>query len=63
MKGRYVPFNDGYGIVGFGYVCPECNHESEFTTCEEGCEECEFSEPYVDPDDWYVDQMDKLLNK
>ena len=59
MKGKYIPINDGYGIIGFMYNCPMCNHTTPFTDCEEGCEKCDFSEPYVDPDDWYVEQLNK----
>jgi hypothetical protein len=57
MKGKYIPFNDGFGIVGYGYLCPKCEHETKFTDCEEGCEKCGFSEEYVDPDDWYEKQI------
>lgn len=57
MKGEYLPFNDGWGIVGFSYICPECEYVSQFTDCEEGCQECGFNEPYVDPDDWYEGQL------
>ena len=60
MKGQYIPFNDGFGIVGYGYKCPKCKHETKFTDCEEGCEDCGFNEPYEDPDDWYEEEMNKL---
>ena len=53
MKGNYIPFNDGYGIVGYHYECPECGSVSSFQDCEEGCISCGFNEPYVDPDDWH----------
>jgi len=53
MKGKYIPFNDGHGIVGYGYECPECKHHSLFADCEQGCESCGFKEEYKDPDDWY----------
>ncbi len=33
MKGKYIPFNDGFGIVGYGYLCPKCEHETKFTDC------------------------------
>ena len=56
MKGLYIPFNDGYGIVGYHYKCPECKHETRFTDCEGGCDECGFTEKYVDPDDWYKEK-------
>ncbi len=61
MKGKYIPFNDGYGIVGYGYLCPECNHETKFTDCQEGCKECKFYEPYVDPDEWYEKEFEKAI--
>jgi len=57
MKGLYSPFNDGYGIVGYHYLCPDCRHVSRFTNCEDGCEKCGFAEEYVDPDEWYEEQM------
>lgn len=59
MRGEYVPFNDGHGIVGYHYRCPECGCETPFADCEEGCGECDFSEPYEDPDDWH----DKLIER
>ena len=59
MEGQYAPFNDGYGIVGYGYECPKCKHETQFTTCDDGCEECGFNEPYKDPDEWYNEEMAK----
>jgi len=52
MKGEYIPFNDGNGIVDYHYKCPKCGHITRFSDCEQGCEVCDFSEPYVDPDDW-----------
>ncbi len=52
MKGRYIPFNDGYGIVGYSYECPECGKVSQFTDCDDGCEHCGFTEDYVDPEEW-----------
>ena len=57
MKGRYVPFNDGCGIIGYSYVCPLCNYETRFTDCDEGCEKCGFTEAYVDADDWYDESI------
>lgn len=53
MRGAYIPFNDGCGIVGYGYLCPECGHETLFSDCDDGCESCDFSEPFEDPDEWY----------
>ena len=52
MKGEYLSFNDGYGIVGHHYKCPKCDHVTQFQDCEQGCEECGFSESYEDPDEW-----------
>lgn len=57
MRGSYTPINDGCGIVGYYYVCPECKHETEFINCDSGCEKCGFSEPFVDPDRWYELKM------
>ena len=53
MRGRYAPISDDTGIIGWMYLCPLCDHWTAFTTCEGGCCECGFTEPYVDPDDWY----------
>ena len=63
MEGKYIPFNDGYGIVGFEYECPKCKHITLFVTCDVGCEECGFTEPYVDPDDWYEEQLKPQIQK
>jgi uncharacterized protein (DUF983 family) len=57
MKGQYRPFNDGYGIVGYSYLCPQCGHETMFTNSKNGCEKCGFSEEYVDPDEWYEEHL------
>ena len=57
MRGSYIPFNDGCGIVGYHYVCPECKHVTRFADCEDGCDDCAFSEAYVDPDDWHDAEM------
>lgn len=56
MKGQYIPFNDGYGIVGYHYKCPKCDNVTKFTDCEDGCKKCGYSEPYKDPDDWYEER-------
>lgn len=63
MKGRYIPFSDGFGFVGYSYVCPNCNHETPLVDCEEGCDWCGFTEEYVDPDDWYDKEMNKPIEK
>ena len=57
MEGRYIPFNDGFGIVGYSYECPKCKHITEFTDCEDGCSNCGFTETYKDPDDWYLESL------
>jgi hypothetical protein len=57
MEGQYRPFNDGYGIVGYSYLCPQCDHETMFTKSDDGCEKCGFFEEYVDPGEWYEEQM------
>ena len=62
MKGVYIPFNDGWGIVGYGYECPECEHLTQFTSCEEGCEKCGYSEEYVDPNEWH-DKYAKMFER
>lgn len=54
MLGKYIPFSDDCGIVGYHYECPKCEHITEFTDCEEGCENCKFSEPYTDPDELLI---------
>lgn len=60
MRGSYIPFNDGWGIVGYGYECPECGHITGFTDCETGCERCNYTEDYTDPDDWYDEQIKNI---
>lgn len=51
MKGDYIPIDDDYGTIGYYYQCPECGKRTPFVGCDEGCQYCGFSEPYVDPDD------------
>ena len=63
MKGEYIPVNDGWGIIGWNYKCPECNHITEFTDCEDGCEECGFSEEYVDPHDLFENKNKEVMKK
>jgi hypothetical protein len=58
MKGIYIPFNEDYGIVGFHFKCPKCNHTNEFST-NEGCDKCDFKQEYKDADDWYEQEMNK----
>lgn len=63
MKGKYIPFNDGFGIVGWHYKCPKCSHITTFIVdCSEGCEKCGFEEPAVDPNDWYEKRSRLLPN-
>jgi len=59
MRGSYIPFHDGYGIVGYNYRCPECDYITTLTDCETGCSKCGFSEPYVDPDEWFEEEIKK----
>ncbi len=59
MEGYYIPINDGSGTVGYIYVCPKCKHKTHFTNCEDGCEKCKHSEPYVCGDDWYDEEIKK----
>ena len=58
MEGIYIPFNCEM-TESYHYKCPKCKHETRFTDCEQGCEKCYFTEKYVDPDDWYKEQMNK----
>lgn len=53
MEGKYIPFNDGFGIVGYNYQCPKCSYISTLTVCDDGCDKCGFLEPFEDPDDWF----------
>ena len=60
MEGIYQPFCDDYGIVGWHYKCPKCNHITKFVyepSC--GNVQCNFEEEYVDADDWYNEEMSK----
>jgi hypothetical protein len=50
MIGQYIPFNDGYGIVGYKYLCPRCNYLSNFTHTGY-CPKCKFHEITPDPDE------------
>ena len=59
MKGYYLPFCDEVGMVGYNYICPECDNENILTNCDEGCENCNFSETYTDADQWYEEEMKK----
>lgn len=59
MQGKYIPYSDGFGIIGFSYECPKCSHITDFHDCEQGCEECKHSEPYTDPDHWYEEELKK----
>ena len=63
MEGLYLPLTDDYGIIGFFYKCPKCNHENNFRDSDDGCEKCDFEEDYVDPDEWYDLQMLKPINE
>jgi len=41
---KYFGINDGYGIVGYGYICEKCGKEHRFVSEEEAeveCENCE----------------------
>jgi hypothetical protein len=63
MEGIYLPLMYDFGIEGYTYKCPKCSHVNEFADCDEGCGKCGFSEPYVDPDDWYENEMSKPKEK
>ena len=57
MQGQYIPCNDGVGIIGYDYQCPICGHVTRFAFSDDGCEQCGYAEAYVDPDEWYDEQM------
>ena len=57
MQGEYLPINGGYGIIGYDFLCPKCNHTNRFAT-NESCEECDFDQEYKDPDEWYDEIME-----
>ena len=46
MKGELLFVNDGWGIIGCHYECPECSHISKFIDEEElqECTMCGFKE-------------------
>lgn len=54
---RWVPFNDGYGIVGYGWDC-ECGVEHRFVSPGETMP-CGFVVPNIDPDEWHAQEMAK----
>lgn len=62
MKGIHLPISDDYGIIGFSYKCPECNHENNFQDSDLGCQKCGFEEKYVDPEYWYDLEIKKPVN-
>lgn len=61
MEGQYIPFSDDYGIIGFNYLCPKCEHENLLQDCDDGCKECGFKESYTEPCRWYDNEMNKTL--
>lgn len=61
VKLNYVPFNDGYGIVGYHWQC-KCGETIQFVSGGEVCT-CGFVIPEVDPDDWYDEQMLKPVEE
>jgi len=67
MKGTYIPINDGTGIIGFSFKCPQCNHLNLFSS-NESCDACDLEQSYEDPDEWYDMEMlkrteDRAWNK
>lgn len=62
MKGKYIPFSDDYGIVGYHFICPQCKYENQFST-NECCEKCDFEQDYVDPDDYFSNSKVKQTGK
>ena len=63
MIGSYIPFNDGYGIVAYHYVCGKCGYINEFQSCDEECNKCGFSEEWVMPDEWYEAEIASVCKK
>lgn len=44
MKAELYGINDGWGIVGYGFECPNCESRSGFinyTESEHACEDCD----------------------
>jgi hypothetical protein len=63
MEGLYLPINDGEGIIGYAYVCPQCHSMTAFVSSDDGCGACEYHESHVDPDDWYEQEMSKPIKE
>ena len=56
---RWVPLNDGYGIVAWGWECV-CGHFEKITIPGFSCPACGYVIPEEpDPDDWYEAEMAK----
>lgn len=53
-KVDWFSINDGYGIVGYGFICPYCGHANKWVSTNEDRYECEkchaVSESDSDPD-------------
>ncbi len=41
MRIEWIAFNDGYGIVGYGWECPSCGHYEIIGPYYEDVVECE----------------------
>ena len=40
IKAIYYGLNDGFGIVGYGFICPSCKYANDFVDEEESEHEC-----------------------
>ena len=61
MKTNFITIDDGCGIVGIAYKCPECKKVSMFVIHddieEDGCEHCGHKETFTDEQKIYIDNM------
>ena len=63
MKGmkqmkKYYAINDGYGIVGYGFTCNNCQKEHNFVDTEESeqiCSSCKTSNQMIPYNDEEMD--------
>ena len=61
METNFNTINDGCGIIGIGYYCPECKRESMFVDYDiiekTGCPNCGHKETFTDEQKEYIDNM------
>ena len=56
----WLPFSDGYGIVGWNWKC-DCGRIETLVLGGFICQ-CGIEMPDIDVDDWYDNEMEKSVN-